>query len=1497
MTIERLRRLTQLRNQTLDVSVDDLEDKPLIAFLKRYVPDGRIKIKDVKARTEAADRVTIKGTGDCLPFVGMEVTAVFYVTPAVFIKAEGGTDWGFDHSFPVLAHSALAKLKFAPRPTLLLSSDKALESGVEKGLSFKAAVDLGRSFLGDLSFLLGSVTNTVEGAIEIIGGMPHTMLYGPINQAQATLGPVTVSNVMYELYSDAWYNTGLKQWEVRPYIGFGADLSFKRVTLTLEAEIFDPRHDILFAVNPEKGLKASLGELSHLIGETLRVPTSAINVANDVELAHLTVNLNPTGSPKVNYISVGVKTTETWTLIDNLVEIKGIELDFRVFLATPKRLDGMLSGYFDLADATIRLNAFFGTWAFSGNLTEGGLKLRKVFAYFVKTSTPAFPDLEITNLDFFVQPSTKAYSASLELEGAWKIPVTNTLHVTVEDIWFDIDHPGATSGTSFSARGAFAINSADFWLDADHAPGQGWTLKGAGVFFGSIGDLIEGIGTTFNKGVAIHVPGAFDKLRIEDLYLSFNTLSRDFTFSSDVTYGKTARLRLDLSVFSQIDGTFNHDVKGRLIFAPGTSTELDFEVALVSKKGVKDFLASYHAPSGRSHTLHDLVAAVDPGFAAAIPKGLSIDVHAALYAHHGETAPAQSKQIFAIDLAGGVNLSGLASLPLIGPVLSAAKTFKLAFTIIYPSKPFKQAELEALNQLITGGGLTFPAAADLPKELKLTTELRLGTEKIDIALPVALNRTNGTLHHDTTTHKEITSPRAKPTSDGAKWFPINKGFGPLHLQRVGFRYKGGTLTGLLDGSIALFGLDVSLMGLAVSTKLAGARKFRPKFDLHGLGLDYKNGPVELGGALLKQPGEGPYKGITEFDGLAVLRTEALSLGAIGSLAMLPDGKPSMFIYAVLEYPLGGPAFFFVTGLALGFGYNRDLHIPPIDGVKRFPLVAQAVAPADSRAKAPTDAGGAKDYVAREMRQLAKYIPPSEGEYFLAVGVRFRSFELIDSFALITVEFGRRFEVDVLGLSTLMIPPDVPAPTQPLAEAQLALKARFAPEEGVLSVQAQLTRASYVLSHQCHLTGGFAFFSWMDPNPHAGDFVVTLGGYHPDFKPPAYYPKVPRLGFNWRVNSDLALKGGMYFALVSHALMAGGELDATFKKHVDLGAASADVQAWFRIGADFLINWKPFHYQAEVYLDMSVHATIHFLGTHHVSFDAGASMHIWGPEFGGHAHAYMKVCHVKLHFDVDFGASKPERKPLPWSTFRTSFLPADDSIAGVSVKGGLIRKIKDGGKTYWVVNPKELCLVTNAVIPTKKHEAAIGLRDAQSLDGVNTTFGIAPMDKKHTEVKTTHTITVVSDDITDPKVAAKHFKLIPVRKTVPAGLWGESMKTPVNDDKRLIPDTLSGFEVVPATPFEPGHTKDISRNQLRYNTTPLDKAYKWQAVKPFTAAQKPDVSPKSHLDLWKKIEGEIVTNTKRDGLLTALGFEATVLHYGQPFHRDTVFAPHYGNVGS
>jgi hypothetical protein len=229
----------------------------------------------------------------------------------------------------------------------------------------------------------------------------------------------------------------------------------------------------------------------------------------------------------------------------------------------------------------------------------------------------------------------------------------------------------------------------------------------------------------------------------------------------------------------------------------------------------------------------------------------------------------------------------------------------------------------------------------------------------------------------------------------------------------------------------------------------------------------------------------------------VISTEKFSLNAIGGFKML-DGVPSMFAYGVLDMPLGGPAFFYVEGLAAGFGLHRRLHMPKIEDVRSFPLVANAGV--KSTNKPDPDA---------EFSKLHDYVSPQLAEYFFAVGIKFNSFRLLHGFALLVVRVGRDFEVDLIGTADFASPPELPAGVPAMASIELDLLARIAPAEGLIAVEARLNPKSYVYGPLCHLSGGFAFYAWTK-GKHGGDFVLSVGGYHPDYDVPAHYPAVPRV---------------------------------------------------------------------------------------------------------------------------------------------------------------------------------------------------------------------------------------------------------------------------------------------------------------------------------------------------------------------------------------------------
>lgn len=609
--------------------------------------------------------------------------------------------------------------------------------------------------------------------------------------------------------------------------------------------------------------------------------------------------------------------------------------------------------------------------------------------------------------------------------------------------------------------------------------------------------------------------------------------------------------------------------------------------------------------------------------------------------------------------------------------------------------------------------------------------------------------------------------------DGAfRWVPVKTVIGPVALAQIGFAYQDGSLLVAIDASAEVGGLTVSLtdFGAAFPVDFSSA----PSLFLRGLGVDVQNGPVTIAGGIYEAtlPADSPLK--AAYDGELVLQTSKLGLSALGSYCEPKQGAPSFFVFATADATIGGPPFFFVTGLAAGFGVNRSLILPAVDAVADFPLVSAASQP--------------KPDAATVFAAMDGYLPTADGQDWLAVGVNFTSFQLVRSTAVATASFGTRFQLALLGVSTLTLPP---AAAKPTVFAQLGLEAVFAPDDGVLSVQAQLSPASYLFDPSCHLTGGFAFGLWLDPSPYAGDFVVTLGGYHPDYAVPDHFPTVPRLGVNWVLpDAPLTIQGGLYAALLPHCLMTGGALKATWQ--------SGSVKAWFDVQADFLIQWKPYHYDASFGVTFGVEATIDLLlTTVTVNLSVGAWLRLYGPPFAGTATVDLGV----TSFTVAFGdAVTPP--PLSWSDFKTAFLPTS-AVITPRVATGLLRTVTDAAVDC-VLRP-DATLSIGLLVPAGSVAVNGADIDPATVPGWTRTFGVAPMALTSAEG-------AVAINLERENAPCADITVTPQPGKGARALWGAGTATGPNDPPQ-IDGLVLGLSLVPAVP-QPARPLPVAIGDLR-----------------------------------------------------------------------------------
>ncbi|TDC19264.1 DUF6603 domain-containing protein [Actinomadura bangladeshensis] len=995
------------------------------------------------------------------------------------------------------------------------------------------------------------------------------------------------------------------------------------------------------------------------------------------------------------------------------------------------------------------------------------------------------PPLKITEVRFAAQPRTGFYMLELGVDDLWS---AGPVQISAVDM---VVAYSAGDGVTGTVHGAIDIGSSiHLFVLARYAGSRdGWEFKG-GTAPGSELDIRD-LTTKLTRDFGLGVPEAISSLSLRDLSVSYRTGSGAFVFTAegDMTITEVA-VRLGVAIAPKGPGEIFTGWLDVAVPAEGKKAiDLRFDARFSKDTTAGRFAATYSRQGDAAMPdVKSLVRAFSPTAAEPIPGGITIDVRDVVFAV--DQGAAGKGYLFGVDIAATIDF---AKLPLVGDHFAGPAPAGVdPLRIIASSAQIGADEVKALNLLLPDKVGKLPER-DIAKGFAVDAVLKLGTA----ALPVAV--TVGGAQKGPPPAKALaagqppaTAPQSQ-TGDDVTWLKVQRSFGPIKIERLGLAYRDGRLAFLLDASISLAGLTLALQGLAV--ELALSAKPDPRFDLKGLGLSYSSGPVQISGAFLK--GEIAYEGkkYPAYGGTAQIKTSTLGLGAIGSYVQLPEG-PSLFVYAILDYPIGGPPVFFVRGLAAGFGYNRRLVPPPVDKIAEFPLVAEAV----GRREGDLD-------LAAELARLADYLPPSIGDYFLAVGVHFTSFQMIDSFVLLAVQFGHRFEVDVLGLSTLVLPaPDAQAGgVTPIAEVQLALRASFVPEDGYLIVEAQLTKNSFLLSRDCHLTGGFAFATWFGA-AHHGDFVVSVGGYHPHVAVPKHYPAVPRLGFSWQVSKQLSLSGGAYFALTPSALMAGGSLKATWKDD--------SLHAWFDAAMDFLIAWQPYHYTAAAHVNVGASYSFTSDGNNPISVHASADVRLWGPDFGGTAAIDLGIVSITVTFPENAReAAEPE--PVEWSRFSAAMLPEPGKIVTIALQGDT----RQGGAApndpddpdLGIADAAGLVLRTDSVVPS-----TAGTRGATPAplptDGTTTAFGVGPVGIGKGEAAVTQHIEITQggEQVDD------RFGYAPVGKNLPVALWGDRL-VPSATGPQLIDGMLAGYTIRPLPPTSPARRPWLPRAALQAST--------------------------------------------------------------------------------
>ncbi|WP_410675216.1 DUF6603 domain-containing protein [Amycolatopsis sp. cmx-4-68] len=327
----------------------------------------------------------------------------------------------------------------------------------------------------------------------------------------------------------------------------------------------------------------------------------------------------------------------------------------------------------------------------------------------------------------------------------------------------------------------------------------------------------------------------------------------------------------------------------------------------------------------------------------------------------------------------------------------------------------------------------------------------------------------------------------------------------------------------------------------------------------GVGLTIGASGVSGGGFLSFDAERGEYAGAVELE-----LADFLAIKGIGLITTRqPDGSPGFSLLVVLtaEFPAGiqlGAGF---TLLAVGglIGLNRGMNLRAlVEGVASGAIESVAF-PKDVVANAP-----------RILSDLGRFFPVEQGTFLVGPMVKIGW----GTPTLISVSLGLIVEtpgdIAVLGVVRAALP----TADKPL----LLLQARF-----IGALEPSKSRAWFFAElfgsriMGMSVEGGMGVLvAWGG----ARDLIVTVGGFHPAFRPPPLpFPVPDRLAVNLLNRGGQLVRLTGYFAVTSNTVQFGGDVE------VRLGFSAFHVDG--HLGVDGLIQRFPFRFTAHTGGDVSL----------------------------------------------------------------------------------------------------------------------------------------------------------------------------------------------------------------------------------------------------------------------------------------------------------------------
>jgi hypothetical protein len=382
----------------------------------------------------------------------------------------------------------------------------------------------------------------------------------------------------------------------------------------------------------------------------------------------------------------------------------------------------------------------------------------------------------------------------------------------------------------------------------------------------------------------------------------------------------------------------------------------------------------------------------------------------------------------------------------------------------------------------------------------------------------------------------------------------------------------------------------------------------------GVGLSLDAGVIKGGGFLFIDTDRGEYAGALE-----LVFADFLGLHAIGLITTkMPDGSSgfSLLIIITADFGPGIQLGFGFTLLAVGglLGLNRTMLFQPLmDGV-RTGSIESIMFPQDVVANA-----------ARIISDLRAIFPPQNGTFLIGPMAKLGWGEptLISLSLGIIIEIAPG-DIAILGILKLALPAD--------DVALLVLQVNFA---GALEFDKKRFYffASLFDSHVLFITiegeMGVLMAFGNDAN-----FVISVGGFHPQFNPPPLpFPNPKRIEVDIINESYARIRCDGYFAVTTNTVQFGSHSEYFF------GFDALSVQG--HSGFDALLQFSPFHFIVSISTSFSVN--VFGLGVYGIDMD----FTLEGPaKWHVHGTASLSFFFFSIGIGIDF----------TWGDDRNTMLP-------------------------------------------------------------------------------------------------------------------------------------------------------------------------------------------------------------------------------------------------